>query len=341
LREEHQRRLHARAAVSFDKARGNHFKCDWAAIDIPAPKLPGKKVFRDYPLAALREAIDWTPFFQTWELKGKYPEILKDAEVGEEAKKLLADANKMLDTIIKEKLLTANAVFGIYPANSVNGKDVELYTNEKRDGILEEFYFLRQQGEKSSGAPHLALSDFIAPKHTGLADHIGLFAVTAGVGLEQLVKRYEDEHDDYSAIMAKALADRLAEAFAEHLHCLVRIEYWGYGKDESFTNEELIAESYRGIRPAPGYPACPDHTEKLTLFKILDAEKETGIKLTESLAMHPAASVCGYYFAHPGAKYFTIGKIQKDQILDYHKRKGLSIQETEKWLAPILGYDGS
>ena len=295
-------------------------------------------VLSNYPLSTLRNYIDWTPFFITWELKGKYPSIFEDKNVGTEAKKLFDDANKLLDKVINEKLLAANGVVGLFPANSVGVDDIEIYTDETRTGVKRVLHTIRQQVQKSTKEPNIALADFIAPKETGIEDYLGMFAVTAGIGIEKLVEQFEKEHDDYNSIMIKALADRLAEAFAEHLHELVRKDYWGYAFDENFSAEDLVKEKYVGIRPAPGYPAQPDHTEKPIIFSLLDAEKNTGIKLTESIAMYPAASVSGLYFSHPEAKYFTVGKIGKDQVLDYHRRKGMSVDEIERWLSPILNY---
>jgi 5-methyltetrahydrofolate--homocysteine methyltransferase len=259
---------------------------------------------------------------------------------GVEARKIFDDANRLLDKIISENLLSANGVFGLFPVNSVED-DIEIYSDESQKGILETLHTIRQQSIKSAGIPNVALADFIAPKESRVKDYIGMFAVTTGIGIEKLIAQFDKEHDDYNSIMTKAIADRLAEAFAELLHIKVRKEYWGYAHDERLTNAELIAENYDGIRPAPGYPAQPDHTEKLTIWKLLDAEKNTTISLTESLAMYPAASVCGLYFAHPESKYFTVGKISKDQVDDYRKRKGISLKEAEKWLRPILNYDES
>jgi len=275
-----------------------------------------------------------------WELKGRYPKIFENENYGNEAKRIFDDANKLLNKIISENLLTANGIVGLFPANSIDD-DIEIYTDESRTGILAILHTLRQQTIKSKGIPNIALSDFIAPKESNVKDYIGAFAVTAGLGIENLIDKFTNEHDEYNVIMVKALADRLAEAFAELLHEKVRKELWGYSPDEKFSNEELIEEKYQGIRPAPGYPAQPDHTEKITIWKILDVEKNAQIKLTGSLAMYPAASVCGLYIAHPEAKYFNVGKIGKDQVLDYHKRKGISMKEAEKWLRPILNYSES
>lgn len=337
LREDYLKKKSDKQLIPIEKARENKLKIDWNKIEIKKPNKPGITVLKNYSLARLKNYIDWTPFFMTWELKGKYPTIFEDEKVGNEAKKLFDDANKLLDRIISENLLTANAVFGLFPANSV-GDDIEVYTDESKHGLLTVFHTLRQQSLKTEGQPNFALADFVAPKDSGLTDYIGAFGVTAGTGIERLIENFEKNHDDYNSIMVKAIADRLAEAFAEHLHELVRKNYWGYSPDENFTNEDLIKEKYVGIRPAPGYPAQPDHTEKIIIFEILDVEKNAGIKLTESLAMYPAASVSGLYFAHPEAKYFNVGKIDKDQITDYHRRKGMSVEEVERWLSPILGY---
>lgn len=318
--------------VSLEKARENKIKLEFNKI--VKPTFLGTKVFDDFPLEQLRERIDWTPFFLTWELSGKYPAIFDDKVIGVEAKKLFDDANKMLDEVIGKKLLKARGVIGFFEANAV-GDNVVLTNNQQATTIN----FLRQQNEKAADQPYLCLSDFIAPKETGKQDYIGMFAVTAGIGIEPLVQAYERDHDDYHSIMIKAIADRLAEAFAEKMHELVRKEYWGYGKDENLSNEEIIKEKYEGIRPAPGYPACPDHTKKRKLFDLLDAEKNAGITLTENFAMYPAAAVSGFYFAHPQSKYFAVGKIQKDQVEDYAKRNGESLEFVERWLGPNLGYE--
>ncbi|MCX6150699.1 MAG: methionine synthase [Ignavibacteriales bacterium] len=337
LRADHLRKTAEKNFLTLAQARANKPKINWDKVRITKPALTGIKTLDDFPLDELRKYIDWTPFFITWELKGKYPEIFNDNKVGLEAKKLFDDANKLLDLVISEKLLKASGVVGLFPANST-GDDIEIYSDDSRQGVLNIFHTLRQQSEKAAGVPHIALADFIAPKESGLEDYIGGFAVTTGIGIENLIEKFEKDHDDYNSIMIKALADRLAEAFAECLHEKVRKTYWGYSPDESFANNELVKEKYIGIRPAPGYPAQPDHTEKITLFNLLQVEKNLPIKLTENLAMYPAASVCGLYFTHPESKYFTIGKIAKDQVIDYHKRKGMSLQEIEKWLAPVLGY---
>ncbi len=338
IREKHNRKKGQDNLIPLDEARKNGLKTDWDRVRIVKPEKPGITVLKAFPLEKLRKYIDWTPFFMTWEMKGKYPAIFSNKTYGSEAKKLFEDAGKLLNMIINEKLLTANGVFGIFPANSV-GDDIEVYSDERRSGIMRLFHTLRTQTKKTDGLPNLALSDYIAPKDSGRVDWIGAFAVTAGIGTGELVNSFEAEHDDYNSIMTKALADRLAEAFAEQLHELVRKQYWGFSPDEEFNNDDLIKEKYQGIRPAPGYPAQPDHTEKALIFSLLDVEKNTSIRLTENLAMYPAASVSGLYFAHPEAKYFNVGKIGKDQVLDYHKRKGMSLDEIERWLGPILNYD--
>ena len=330
----------------MSEARKNKFSTDWEKTVVAKPNFLGTKTFENYPLEEIREYIDWTPFFQTWQLKGKYPKIFEDPQKGEEAKKLFADAQVMLDKIVTEKLLQANAVMGIFPANAVGEDDVDLYSFSNNGKLeidksknLAKLHFLRQQSKRSASVPNLALSDFIAPESTGKQDYIGGFAVTTGIGIEKITEAYEKDLDDYNSILVKALADRLAEAFAELMHAKVRKEYWGYVSDEKFQNDDLIRERYQGIRPAPGYPACPDHLEKKTLWEVLDVEKNTGIKLTESFAMYPASSVSGWYFAHPDSKYFGLGKIEKDQVEDYAKRKGMTIEEIERWLAPVLAYD--
>ncbi len=336
IREAHQGRG-AKAVLPLKEARARGLKTDWSTLDIPTPTRVGVRVLADQPLAELIPYIDWTPFFQTWELRGRYPQILQDATVGAKAKELLDDARRLLEEIVSAKRLVAKGVYGFFPAHGA-GDDIVLYHDEARTRVLATVHTLRQQTDKPQGQPNLALADFIAPASSGRRDHLGLFAVTAGIGLEALCARFEQDHDDYQSIMAKALADRLAEAFAERLHQVVRRE-WGYGTDEHLTNDQLIREEYRGIRPAPGYPACPDHTEKRLLFDLLEAERQVGIRLTESFAMHPAASVSGWYFAHPDARYFGVGKIGRDQVEDYARRKGLTVGEVERWLAPNLAYD--
>ena len=337
LREDYKNRQKDKALISYNEAKQNKVAIDWNKTEITEPTFLGVKVLKDYPLEELAEYIDWTPFFQTWELAGKFPQILQDEIVGVEATKLYNDAKSLLKKIIDEKMLTANAVFGFFPANAVDD-DIEIKPTEHSLQSSVWLHHLRQQNKKAQGQPNFSLADFIAPKQSGKQDYIGAFAVSAGFGIDEHVKRFEQDHDDYNSIMLKALADRLAEAFAERLHERVRKEFWGYIKDENFSNEDLIAEKYQGIRPAPGYPACPDHTEKKTLWQLLEVEKNTGIVLTESLAMMPAASVSGFYFAHPDSRYFGVGKIDKDQVEDYAKRKGTSVEEVERWLSPILGY---
>jgi 5-methyltetrahydrofolate--homocysteine methyltransferase len=339
IREDHKKKRTTQNYISIEKARGNKLQTDWQKAVITAPATPGVTILNNFSLETLRKYIDWTPLFMAWELKGKYPAIFENEHTGTEAKKLFDDANTLLDKIINEKLLQANGIIGLFPANSTVDDDIEVYTDRNRTGIKTILHTLRSQTRKSDMLPNIALSDYIAPKESGLIDYIGAFAVTTGIGIEKLIEEFEKDHDDYNSIMVKALADRLAEAFAEHLHELVRKQYWGYSANENLSNTELIKESYNGIRPAPGYPAQPDHTEKTIIFDLLDVTKNTGITLTESLAMYPAASVSGLYFAHPESKYFNVGKIGKDQVLEYHKRKGMSITETERWLAPILNYD--
>ena len=337
VREMHQKKKGQKAMLSIEEARANHFPIEWDQDEISKPSLIGTKVFNDYSLEELISYIDWTPFFQTWELAGRYPNILSDEVVGTEATRLYNDAQKLLKQIVEEKWLTANAVVGIWPANAV-GDDIEIYSNDSREEVLTIQQTLRQQIKKAKSAYNMALSDFIAPKETGIKDYIGGFAVTAGGDIEKHIQRFEEDHDDYHSIMLKALADRLAEAFAECMHKKVRTELWGYASDEALDNEALIKETYRGIRPAPGYPACPDHTIKPELFRILDATANTGVALTESYAMTPAASVSGWYFAHPQAKYFGVGKIEQDQVEDIAKRKEESKEVMERWLSSNLNY---
>jgi 5-methyltetrahydrofolate--homocysteine methyltransferase len=334
------RKLHAsprHKLIPLDEARTNRTPIEWRADDIPTPTFTGVRVLDDFPLATLREFIDWTPFFHTWELKGVYPRILEHEKYGEQARQIFADGNALLDKIIADGSITARGVYGLFPANAV-GDDVELYTDETRATVSRRFHFLRQQTAKEKGEPNRSLADFIAPKATGLTDHIGAFAVTTGVGLKALCDNFRAAHDDYNAIMAEALADRLAEAFAECLHKRVR-EEWGFGRNEGLSKEDLIEEKYRGIRPAAGYPACPDHTEKGTLWQLLDVQNNTGMLLTESYAMWPGSSVSGLYFAHPQARYFSLGKIDRDQVADYQARKGMPSGDIERWLGTILNYD--
>ena len=333
-REAHQRGQSAKARLTLKEAQSNAWKGDWENYTPPKPSFLGTKTLTEYPLEKLRDFIDWTPFFATWELKGRYPAILENERFGEAARDLFKDANAMLDQIIAEKWVSANAIFGFWPA-AQKGDDLQVFTDESRSETLAHFHGLRQQISKGTkGKPNFSISDFCAPK----GDYIGGFAVTAGLGEEAKSEQFKADGDDYNSILFKALCDRLAEAFAEHLHQRVRREYWGYAPDETFSGEDLIAERYAGIRPAPGYPAQPDHTEKATLFRILDVTAQTDIKLTQSFAMHPASSVSGLYFSHPDSVYFGVGKIEKDQVQDYARRKEMSVEDTERWLAPILNY---
>jgi len=334
------RKAHAspkQPTVSIEVARSRRTPIVWRAEDIPVPSFTGVRVLENFPLATLREFIDWSPFFHTWGLKGVYPRILEHAEQGAQASQLFDEGNALLDIIIDKKLITARAVYGLFPANAV-GDDIELYTDDKRDKVRERFHFLRQQANREGSEPCRSLADFIAPKETGLRDHVGAFAVTSGIGLKELCDLYRAKHDDYNAIMAEALADRLAEAFAECLHKRVRDE-WGYGCSEKLSKEDLIHEKYRGIRPAPGYPACPDHTEKGTLWRLLDVNANTGMQITESFAMWPGSSVSGLYLAHPESRYFAVGKIEYDQLANYSERKGMDIHEVERWLGENLNYN--
>jgi len=337
LRSEHEGRQQAKNYISLPEARKNKVKINWSNTSISKPSFLGKKVLVNYPLEEIAKYIDWTPFFQTWMLFGRYPDIFNDEKVGVEAQKLFDDAQVMLKRIVAGRKLSANGVLAFYPANSTETDDVQLYA---KDGLnqLATLHFLRQQNKKAKDLPNFCLSDFVAPQSSGKEDYIGIFAVTTGIGLEKLVEEAKAKQDDYSEIMAKALADRLAEAFAELLHAKVRKEYWGYAANENLTAEEMIKETYQGIRPAPGYPACPDHTEKKTIFELLEAEKEVGITLTESFAMFPTAAVSGYYFSHSESKYFGLGKIEKDQVAEYAQRKGMSLKEMERWLSPNLAY---
>ena len=319
-------------------ARDNRFKIDWEGYQPTKPSFLGLKTFETYDLASLVPYIDWTPFFQTWELAGRYPQILDDPKVGEAARALFDDAQKMLDQMVKEQWLSAKAVIGFWPANSIGTDDIELYTDDSREHRLTVLHTLRQQMMRKTDRANFALADFIAPKETGIADYIGGFAVTTGHGEQEVADRFKKANDDYHAILSQALADRLAEAFAERMHEQVRKDYWGYAADENFSGQELIEEKYQGIRPAPGYPAQPDHTEKKTLFELLDAEKQAGISLTESYAMWPGAAVSGLYFSHPQSEYFGVGRVERDQVKDYAERKGMSLEECERWLAPVLNY---
>jgi 5-methyltetrahydrofolate--homocysteine methyltransferase len=327
----------AKNLIPIEEARANATPIDWTAFTPTAPAQPGLTVL-DVAIEELVPYIDWTFFFHAWQLRGRFPKILDDAEKGEEARKLYADAQSMLEQIINEGWLKAKAVVGLFPANSV-GDDIEVYADESRHGLLTTFHNLRKQGRQPAGHYNECLGDYVAPKDSGVADYLGAFACTAGVGIDAKLAEFEAEHDDYQSIMLKALADRLAEALAEYLHLKVRRELWGYAADEDLDNEGLIEEKYDGIRPAMGYPASPDHTEKDLLWELLDAEKNTGIWLTESKAMVPTAAVSGLYFAHPDARYFAVGKLNKDQVVDYAQRKGMSVEEAERWLAPNLVYD--
>ena len=336
VRQAHQDR-EAKPVLPLAEARARQLVSDWGALEIPEPEGLGIHVIADQPLAELLPYIDWSPFFHTWELKGRYPGIFEHPTIGAKAKELFADAQQLLARIVDEKLLTAKGVYGLFAACSI-GDDIEVYADASKKAVLATIHTLRQQGEKPQGQPNLALADYVAPQSSGRTDHVGAFAVTAGLRLDELCRRFDQDHDDYNSIMAKALADRLAEAFAEYLHKRVR-EQWSYGRLERLTNEELIREKYRGIRPAPGYPACPDHTEKRTLFDLLQVEQHTGITLTESFAMLPAAAVSGWYFAHPEAKYFSVGKIGRDQVENYAHRKGMDLRTVERWLSPNLNYE--
>ncbi len=339
LRKDHENRQQIKNYISLTEARKNKVRIDWDSFKATQPSFIGKKVFLNYPLEEIKKYIDWTPFFQTWMLFGRYPDIFKDEKVGEEATKLYNDALVMLDKIVQEKRLVANGVIAFYPAEATDSDDVLVFKNEEKTEKLTALHFLRQQNKKAKDLPNFCLSDLIAPSISKKKDYIGMFAVTTGGGIESLIDEYKIQQDDYNEIMVKALADRLAEAFAELMHEKVRREYWGYVKEEALSTDDLIKEEYIGIRPAPGYPACPDHTEKETIFNLLDAEKEVGIKLTESFAMYPASSVSGYYFANPESKYFGLGKIEKDQVAEYAQRKQKTVEEIEKWLSPNLSYN--
>jgi 5-methyltetrahydrofolate--homocysteine methyltransferase len=363
LRTAHAARQQEKNYLSIDQARAKSSGIDWTGFKAKQPTFLGVKYFEDYSLEEIAKYIDWTPFFSTWQLSGKYPRIFDNEVVGIEAKKLFDDAQALLKEIITNKSLQAKAALGFFPANSL-GDDIILHEYVEKalevacekHGSHKKFSYeieikdessdksqwlhnLRQQGQKASTLPNRCLSDFVAPLNSGETDYVGAFAVTTGLGIELLLDKYEKEHDDYNSIMVKALADRLAEAFAELLHERVRREFWGYASEEHLSNEDLISEKYDGIRPAPGYPACPDHTEKKRLFELLDAEKQIGIQLTESYAMYPASAVSGFYFSHPESTYFGLGKIAKDQVTDYAKRKGMSVDDIEKWLSPVLNYD--
>jgi 5-methyltetrahydrofolate--homocysteine methyltransferase len=333
----HENKKPSKPLLSLEESRKRHFRTDWKTLDVPAPAFTGRRVIHDLPLAEIRDYIDWSPFFHAWEIRGRYPALLDDPELGPRCRELFGDAQRLLDRLISQKLLAGKAVYGFYPAHSV-GDDIELYTDESRTKILTTFHTLRQQMDKPAEQPNYALADFIAPRESGRADHLGVFALTTGLGVDEIARAYEADHDDYNAILTKALADRLAEASAEWLHRQARVD-WGFGRGENLSNEDLIKEKYRGIRPAPGYPACPDHTEKRPLFDLLEAEKNAQMMLTENFAMHPASSVSGFYFAHPEAKYFGVGMIGRDQVKDYARRTGFDLPTMEKWLAPSLAYD--
>ena len=335
----HANQQEAKRRLPIAAARANRKSLDWAEYKAPKPSFLGLKTFEEFDLAKLVDRIDWTPFFQSWELHGRYPQILQDNKVGEAARTLFADAEAMLARIVNEKMVTAKAVVGFWPAGQVNDDDVALFTDEGRGEEVARFHFLRQQMMRDGGKANACLADLVAPLDSGCSDYLGGFVVTAGLGEEAQSEIFKKANDDYSAILFKALTDRLAEAFAERMHEMVRKELWGYAADETLSNDALIAEEYRGIRPAPGYPACPDHTEKRILFKLMDAEERIGVQLTESCAMWPASSVSGFYFAHPDAAYFGVGKINRDQVEDYAARKGMTVEEVERWLAPSLGYD--
>jgi len=338
-REQHANKKRLAPQLSLDQARSRKHAINWDGYVPPTPTFIGNRVFDSIDLAVLRDYIDWMPFFNAWEFHGKFPQILNDATVGEAASSLFSDATAMLDRIIDEKWLKARAVVGFHPANSIDHDDVLVYADEERETIAHHLVHLRQQRAKAAGQAQWCLADYIAPAGHGHADYIGAFAVTAGIGIDEHVERFEKDHDDYSAIVLKALADRLAEALAEYMHHRTRREFWGYAADEQLSNAELISEQYRGIRPAPGYPACPDHTEKGTLWKLLDVEASIGLQLTDSYAMFPTAAVSGFYFSHPEARYFAVGKVAHDQVASYARRKGFSLEEAERWLAPNLGYE--
>jgi len=343
FREQFLKRGKQKEYLSLDEARQNKFKIDWNVSEIIKPKQLGIQIIEDFDIKKLESYIDWSPFFRSWDLHGRYPNILTDTVVGEQATELFKDAQELLKRIFDEDLLKAKAIFGLFLANTINHDDIEVTVENCHTELVEvsqkntvKFLTLRQQSKKATGRPNIALADFIAPKNSGLQDYIGCFCVSTGFGTQELASQFEADNDDYNSIMIKALADRLAEAFAEYLHKEVRTNYWNYSKDENLTNEELIKEVYRGIRPAPGYPACPDHLEKETIWTLLSIEETIGVKLTESLAMWPAASVSGYYFANPEARYFGLGKINEDQLRDYSKRRNISEDQARKWLNPNL-----
>jgi 5-methyltetrahydrofolate--homocysteine methyltransferase len=339
VRRKHAARRSKTTLATLESARANRTEIDWESYTPPKPNVLGVQTFDDYALQDIRPYIDWTPFFHSWQLKGSYPRIFDDPEKGPEARKVFADAQGLLDRIMAEKWLTARAVLGLFPANALEYDSIEIYTDESREEVLGRLDFLRQQKQKPPGRPNRSLADFIAPRSTALEDHVGLFAVTVGLGANEAALRFEEDNYDYNSIMVKALADRLAEAFAELLHRRVRTEFWGYAADEDLDKDALIREEYAGIRPAPGYPAYPEHTEKRTLWRLLDVENNAGITLTESCAMSPGAAVSGYYFSHPDSAYFGVAEIGRDQVEDYAKRKGWTLREAEKWLSVNLGYN--
>jgi 5-methyltetrahydrofolate--homocysteine methyltransferase len=344
IRRRHAQKRNDRPLVPLKTARANRTPIEWEGYEPPRPVVlegdrPYVRTFEGYDLAELREYIDWQPFFNAWEMKGSFPDILNNPASGEAARKLFEDAQHMLDRVVEEGWLTANAVVGLFPANAVDHDTVEVYSDESRTVVLQRLEHLRQQGQHREGVPNRSLADFVAPKETGLADYVGAFAVTSGLGSHQKIEEFKAEHDDYSAILLESLADRLAEAFAERLHERVRRELWGYASGEHLDNDALIKERYQGIRPAPGYPACPDHTEKQILWDLLDVEEATGIELTESMAMWPGAAVSGWYFSHPQSQYFVVGRVGQDQVEDYARRKGWTRTEAERWLSPNLGYE--
>jgi 5-methyltetrahydrofolate--homocysteine methyltransferase len=339
VRERRKNRAAKTPFLTYKEAINRKQTINWENYQPPEPTFTGTKAFVDYPLEELIDYIDWTPFFIAWDLAGKYPKILTDEKVGEAATNLFNDAQVLLKKLIADKTLSARAAIGFWPANSLNDDDIELYANEDRDACFKTLHHLRQQTDKATKKPNFSLADFIAPKESGKKDYIGGFIVTAGIGAEELAKAYEADQDDYNSIMVKALADRLAEAFAERMHERVRKEFWGYANNETLENQNLIKEQYKGIRPAPGYPACPDHTEKESLFSLLNGEENSGVTLTEHFAMLPAASVSGFYYSHPESSYFSVGKINRDQVASYAERKKWSLKETERWLSPNLGYE--
>jgi 5-methyltetrahydrofolate--homocysteine methyltransferase len=338
IRERHAAKRGERVIVPLAQARANRTPLEWAGYLPPQPRASEPVVLSDHPLGELRDYIDWQPFFNAWEMKGSFPDILHNPATGEAARRLFDDAQALLDRIVEERWLRGNGVVGFFPANAV-GDDIELYSDETRSTVLARLHHLRQQGKHRDGVPNRAVSDYVAPRETGLPDHVGAFAVTAGLGAPEKVAELKDALDDYSAILLESLADRLAEAFAERLHERVRTELWGYSPDERLDNRALIKEQYDGIRPAPGYPACPDHLEKATLWRLLDVERTTGIRLTESMAMWPGASVSGWYLSHPQSQYFVVGRVGKDQVEDYAIRSGRDLAEVERWLSPVLGYE--